>query len=167
MRDPERIPEIIALFQKAWELFPDQRFCQLIYNILRLEKDTDLYYVEDDHFRKALDKFLKEYSHYILDENKNAIPAGVEQWEEWYKKANNIVAETTIGDIYIITVFLGVDEQFPFKKEPRILFKTFVSFENCGVCTILDIEPYSTWAQAEDGHKRMVEKWSIERTCGI
>lgn len=47
MRDPARIPEILARIQKVWEQHPDQRLGQLIENALR-EDDGDLFYVEDE-----------------------------------------------------------------------------------------------------------------------
>ena len=43
MRNPDRIPEIIELLQKAWELVPDWRLGQLIYNMA----GKDPFYMEE------------------------------------------------------------------------------------------------------------------------
>lgn len=58
-RPAERIPEVIALLQKAWEENPNQRLTQLIYNVLRAKgslfmEESDLYNVEDRTIFKAL-----------------------------------------------------------------------------------------------------------------
>lgn len=44
MRDPNRIPEYLAEFERVWKLLPDWRFGQLVCNIL----GDDPFYVEDD-----------------------------------------------------------------------------------------------------------------------
>ncbi len=48
MREPERIPRIMAKLQKLWEKYPELRFFQLI-NV------TELFYLEDDDFEKQTD----------------------------------------------------------------------------------------------------------------
>ena len=53
MRDPDRIPEILALIEKIWKKNPDLRLCQLIGNCFSLH---DLYYVEDDDLEEELER---------------------------------------------------------------------------------------------------------------
>ena len=48
MRNPNRIPEILALLQEGWSKVPDWRFGQLIENIKRDIGVRDLFYIEDD-----------------------------------------------------------------------------------------------------------------------
>ena len=54
MRDPERIPRILARIQQKWETYPDLRLGQLLYSLLPAGKVIgvdgrliDLFYVED------------------------------------------------------------------------------------------------------------------------
>ena len=46
-RDPNRIPNIINLLQKAWEKNPDWRLGQLFENLKRDSEEDDLFYIED------------------------------------------------------------------------------------------------------------------------
>lgn len=58
MRDPNRIPEIMALIQRGWEKVPDWRFGQLVENLKRYIRYDDLFYIEDDKLKdKIIDYF--------------------------------------------------------------------------------------------------------------
>ena len=58
MRDPNRIPEVLATLQQAWEKFPHWRFGQLIENLKLYYRISDLFYVEDDKLvEKIIDFF--------------------------------------------------------------------------------------------------------------
>jgi hypothetical protein len=59
VRDPNRIPEFLALLQKCWERVPDWRFGQLIENFKRFSGKPDLFYIEDDEFEKILKEYFK------------------------------------------------------------------------------------------------------------
>ena len=62
-RPSERIPEILALLQDAWELTPDQRFFQLLSNIFETENApplSELFYQEDDRTSQRLIAYLTE-----------------------------------------------------------------------------------------------------------
>ena len=59
MRDPNRIPEFLALLQECWEKVPDWRFCQLIENLKRFSGKSDLFYLEDNDFEKILKEYFK------------------------------------------------------------------------------------------------------------
>jgi uncharacterized protein YihD (DUF1040 family) len=58
MRDPQRIPKILDLLEKAWKEVPDWRLGQLIENIARDMGWNDAYYMEDDYLEKELRKRL-------------------------------------------------------------------------------------------------------------
>ena len=61
MRDPNRIPEILAMLQQGWEKVPDWRFGQLIENLKRYICVDDLFYIEDDKMiEKIVDFFALE-----------------------------------------------------------------------------------------------------------
>jgi uncharacterized protein YihD (DUF1040 family) len=55
MRDPKRIPAILARLQAVWEQYPDLRLMQLIGNVL----PDDPYYVEDGEALRRLEEFYK------------------------------------------------------------------------------------------------------------
>jgi len=57
MRDPKRIEEILVTLGHIWMKHPDQRFCQLLFNIGLAQ---DLFYLEDDKLQVMLDKVKKE-----------------------------------------------------------------------------------------------------------
>jgi hypothetical protein len=62
MRDPQRIPRILAKIEELWTRHPDMRLGQLVSNAARLGgwNQNDVFYVEDDKTEKGLDA-LKEY----------------------------------------------------------------------------------------------------------
>ena len=64
MRNPNRIPKILARLQKLWEKYPDMRLGQLIENrFINIETkyvpSYSAYYVEDEKFISELEKFYK------------------------------------------------------------------------------------------------------------
>ena len=59
MRDPKRIPEVLAELERYWEKRPDLRFFQLLSSIPLDNAPKDLFFYEDDKFLERL-KFLNE-----------------------------------------------------------------------------------------------------------
>ena len=63
MRDPKRIPEILARLQLLWERYPDMRLGQLLENVypnrpgMPPEYSRTAYYKEDEDFITELEKF--------------------------------------------------------------------------------------------------------------
>ena len=58
MRDPQRIPRVLDLLEKAWNVVSDWLLGQLIENIARDMGWNDAYYMEDDDLEKELRKRL-------------------------------------------------------------------------------------------------------------
>ncbi|MCQ2802596.1 MAG: hypothetical protein MJ225_02895 [Bacilli bacterium] len=58
MRNPNRIPIILAEIEKLWREYPDMRLGQLIGNVL---EGPALYYIEDN---MLIDVLKKAYSKY-------------------------------------------------------------------------------------------------------
>ena len=58
MRNPDRIPEIMALFKKGWEKVPDWRFGQVIENFKRYIGSDDIFYMEDEKLKEELINFF-------------------------------------------------------------------------------------------------------------
>ena len=70
--------------------------------------------------------------------------------------SNRSIAKTTLDDgTYISTVFLCFDHQFG--DGPPLLFETMV-FSEHGSWAEEDMDRYSTYEDAVEGHRRMVEK---------
>ena len=55
MRDPARIPQVIATLRRIWLKNPDLRLCQLIGNALPAIRDP--YHVEDDRLLQRLREY--------------------------------------------------------------------------------------------------------------
>lgn len=86
---------------------------------------------------------------------KKAVPCeDVMEWSSFLKN-DRTLAKTKLGDILISTVFLGINHSFG--NGPPLLFETMV-FDAAEeeIC-----ERYSTWDQAETGHRAIVEKIRI------
>lgn len=65
MRDPKRIPVILAKLEELWKKYPDLRFGQLVGNILRESEDYSnffsyLFYIEDSDFEKRIDEIVQK-----------------------------------------------------------------------------------------------------------
>lgn len=59
MRDPNRIPEVLAILQQGWEKVPNWRLGQLIENLKRFIGVDDLFYIEDDKTIEEMIEFFK------------------------------------------------------------------------------------------------------------
>lgn len=94
---------------------------------------------------------------YRLDENKNAIPCSVEEWgaqrEEMSINNTKHVAEETIDDIWISTVWLGLDQRWLYNGAP-LIYETMVFDKQHDE---IYCSRSSTWQQAEESHKVAVE----------
>lgn len=91
---------------------------------------------------------------YILDADRNPVPAtDLMEWARAFDGQNRNVAKTTVYDgCEVSTVFLGLNHQFG--QGPPLLFETMVF----GGPFDQEQDRYSTWAEAEAGHARMVDK---------
>ncbi len=92
--------------------------------------------------------------HYILA-GKVAVPAiDMLTWAKWFENHDRKVVFTNIAkDIDVSTVFLGLNHQFA-PNAPPLIFETLVF----GGPLDQDMDRYTTWEQAEQGHKEMVQK---------
>ncbi len=74
------------------------------------------------------------------------------EWGQWLEKADRRVCRTEKNGVKISTVFLGLDHSFG--AGDIKVFETLVfggEFDG-------DMERYSTWDEAEQGHKTMCDK---------
>jgi hypothetical protein len=97
--------------------------------------------------------------HYILDENGSPIRASLWDWAFWFETHSRRVAETTVDDVWISTVFLGLDHSWG--EGPPLIFETMVFGEHCALHGEMD--RYTTWKQAEEGHAAMVARVVAEK----
>lgn len=91
---------------------------------------------------------------YILD-GREVVPCDdLYTWARWYEKADRHIGDTTIDNVRVSTVFLGMDHSWG--AGTPLLFETMLF----GVDGELDTDiqdRYSTYEEAEKGHEKMVE----------
>lgn len=88
--------------------------------------------------------------YYILEGHETK-KATFKEWAEWYgKRPERHVADETINGSRISTVFLGINHAYD--SGPLLLFETLVF----GGKLDGEMDRYTTWEQAEAGHKEMV-----------
>lgn len=103
---------------------------------------------------------------YILDGHTPVPEEDDMAWEEWMGTADRHVALTEHELFSVSTIFLGLDPSFG--EGPPMLFES-KAFErmphidglNIHLGTAFDCERYSTWEDAEIGHKAMVERLRV------
>lgn len=88
--------------------------------------------------------------YYYLRGKTPILTTDVVKWSLEFGK-NRVVEQTTIGDIFVSTIFLGLDHNF-YGGTP-ILFETMIF----GGFADDYQERYETWEQAEAGHKLAVD----------
>ena len=90
---------------------------------------------------------------YILQGKEPILEPDLMKWGEWFENVKNrTVKKTEIDDIQISTIFLGIDHSF--SGHIPILFETMVF----GGTLDQEMDRYSTWEKAEQGHEKMIEK---------
>lgn len=92
-------------------------------------------------------------SEYYILKGREAVPTdSVEEWARMFEdRTGRRVAATEVApDISVSTVFLGLDHSFG--GGPPELFETLIF----GGPDAGEMDRYSTWAEAEAGHERMV-----------
>lgn len=93
---------------------------------------------------------------YILDGHTPVPAKGLLTWAKWFETADRHVAVTKFGKVTVSTVFLGLDHSFAvYTGVPHkpILFETMIF----GGKHDQYQERYTTWKEAEAGHKRAVK----------
>ena len=98
--------------------------------------------------------------YYKLDENNNVVPSSLIEWSEFLEgkepSYNRYIGDDTIGEMRISTVFIGIYLEIGLNNKP-LTFETMV-FKNG---RSIYIEEYSTYKEAEEGHKGVVQ-WVID-----
>lgn len=96
--------------------------------------------------------------YYKLDENKNVTPCSDEEWLNFRKETllNNCqhVADDIVNGKRISTIFLGL--HIYVISEIPMVFETII-FDDGHIGGEIYRDRYSTWEQAEEGHKRAIQ----------
>ena len=96
--------------------------------------------------------------YYKLDENKKVIPSSIEEWSDFiikefptnYTRVGNDIIDGNL----ISTVFIGLSYAYSIHSGNPIVFETMIfDKNNHGFYQ----EKYSTWKEAEEGHKKAIE----------
>lgn len=79
-------------------------------------------------------------------------------WSRAYENADRHVGSTTIGHLWVSTVYLGLDHSFG--GGPPLIFETMVFDHSDGETSSTDLycERWSTEAEALAGHNAVVER---------
>lgn len=88
--------------------------------------------------------------YYRLLPDHSTAPCDLWTWAEEFESRDREVAFDRVGDIYVSTVFLGLDHAFG-DGEP-LLFETMIFGGPLDEYT----RRYATWEQAEEGHRATV-----------
>src|SRR5690606_14600642 len=93
---------------------------------------------------------------YMLNEQREVVPVDDRDWR-WLPRENDDdpgrVAQDSIGEVKISTVFLGINYR-PFDEGLPLVFETMIfggEFDQMQ-------EHYATWGEAEAGHRYWAEK---------
>src|SRR3972149_6027051 len=113
---------------------------------------------------------MKRNLWYTLEGHKPK-PVSLEQWGQLFSEENlhkRVVGKTSVGEVEVSTVFLGVDHNFS-NTGPPILFETMIF----GGKHDQYQERYATWEEAEAMHKAACELafhpkwWEFWRWWGL
>lgn len=104
---------------------------------------------------------------YVLIDRRVVATTDMMQWARWARwmelsrrDNSSRVAETTIGDFWISTVFLGLDHRFS-GNGPPIVFETMV-FSHKGDCASDEnMARYCTFEEAQRGHDAVVSSLQV------
>jgi hypothetical protein len=103
---------------------------------------------------------LKMMENYILDDNNQPIKCSTELWANWMEQHpdRKIIGRTYLTkDIFISTVFLGIDHSFNDSKP--VLWETMI----CGGKYDGEMERYTSFQDAIDGHLMELDKIRSEQ----
>lgn len=102
-----------------------------------------------------MESVLQRLGLYILEGKKPVPTWDLNAWGKFMESPERIIAQENIGDVFISTVFLGIDHSFKFdQEESPVLFESMVFGGNELNGTITR---YHTYSEAKKGHHELVE----------
>lgn len=103
---------------------------------------------------------MRDLKYYVLIERRVVAIDDLIQWGKWMTLSrvdhSSRVAETTIGDYWVSTVFLGLDHRFS-GDGPPIVFETMAFSQKGDHASDETMQRYCTFEEAERGHNALVE----------
>lgn len=91
--------------------------------------------------------------YYILEGKTPVQVSDVLTWAKMFEDTDRHVADDYVGSVRVSTVFLGMDHSWN-PSGPPMIFETLIfGGELDG-----EMDRYSTWEEAEFGHKKMLEE---------
>lgn len=109
-----------------------------------------------------IEKLYTKKDKFILDKDKNVIPANLLEWGEFleHRRDEKIVKKEMVNGYRVSTVFLGLDHGYPelhpnIKYYKPLIFETMIFKGKSGIEEYCN--RYSTWQEAEEGHEKAVE----------
>lgn len=112
--------------------------------------------------KELFDRFNKLNSirdKYILDKEKNIIPANLGEWSNFLKntREERMVAKNEVNGRFISTVFIGIDHNFYQNENNEIhIFETMV-FESKENYSGIYCSRCGTWERALEEHQKAIE----------
>ena len=88
MRDPERIPMILAAVEREWRKNPDLRLGQLLVVVTKVQGPNPLFNVEDGQLLAALGPQTEEERRYVAEEPRARRRGMAEWWAHWRGERN-------------------------------------------------------------------------------
>lgn len=103
---------------------------------------------------------MKEHFKYILKDKKPVLVKDLLEWAIWMETESKIIEQTNIEDVFVSTIFLGLDCSFV--DGVVILFETMVFGGKMNHYK----RRYQTYEEATEGHKKtcfkVLKTFSIE-----
>lgn len=103
---------------------------------------------------------MRDMKYYVLIERRVVAIDDILQWGKWFELSrvdgSSRVAETTVGDYWVSTVFLGLDHRFT-GNGPPIVFETICFSQKGDHASDEMMQRYCTFEEAERGHNALVE----------
>jgi hypothetical protein len=96
--------------------------------------------------------------HYYLNEDKSVAPCDLLTWASQLETMRKHVADDSLHGHRVSTVWLGLNHNHQ-EADPPLLFETII-FNHKKEDVYL--ERYSSWQEAEEGHKKAIE-WLKEQ----
>ena len=107
-----------------------------------------------------------ELRYYLLNEDHSLRQVPLMEWSNAFEVMDHTIAWSGNANKYVSTIFLGMDHSL-FGEGPPIVFETMV-FVNKGTYNEeLDQIRYCSWAAAQAGHKRCVQKYLINQKTRV
>ena len=111
----------------------------------------------NDKIKSMMNKLeeLSRGNHFFLNEDHTYRPCGLMEWGKQLQTMERHVADDQINDCRVSTIWLGTDHNH--WGGPPLVFETMIFKEGSDIYC----ERYTTWQEAEAGHKEAIQ-WVLD-----